>query len=181
MNVKVAGICVTCMDVCVKIAWLIVYKFVKTGGIVCLFYQNMSCFHHVCPPTSVQRFPNSCSKNCWPYRNCRRNDSPLGMLPSCSQEKERTSEWITPLAVGGQQLFNTSKHRGLCRMKMLPVVILAKYQSMHGRLFRSVTTRARGRLFPNAPTRACDSFPNAPTWAHDSFFNVPIHSVSNQH
>ena len=54
--------------------------------------------------------------------------------------------------------------RGLCRMKMLPVMILGYYWQ--------TIIRARGRLFRNAPTRARDSFSNAPTRARNLFRNA---------
>ena len=53
--------------------------------------------------------------------------------------------------------------RGLCRTKMLPVVILAKHHS-----------RAPSAVFP---TETCDSFSNAPTRMLDSFSNVPIREL----
>ena len=64
---------------------------------------------------------------------------------------------------------STMDPSGLCRMKMLPVMILAKYHST-ARSAVSEHPNSSARLVSQCPnSRARDSFPNAPTPARDSF------------
>ena len=82
------------------------------------------------------------------------------------------SRWRHPVMIrcdgNGVKVRASHVVRGLCRMKMLPVMILANYHSSARSAVSERPTRARGS-FPNAPTRARDLFRNAPTRARDSF------------